>query len=93
MILNIFPKAACDPEIVPKDDHECNLEKNEKESEIRNLMWLSEPSLEIVYVSVFKEASKTLYLFFSLTRQAKSLKFILYRKYCLNFTGLVDPLF
>jgi hypothetical protein len=45
-----------------------------REGERRNRkMRLSEQSLEIVYVhvSVFKEASKTLYLFFSLTMQAK----------------------
>jgi hypothetical protein len=30
MTLKIFPKAACDPEIVPKDGHECKLEKIEK---------------------------------------------------------------
>ncbi len=44
----------------------------EQEDRNRHLERLSEQSLE--FVSVFKEANRNLYLFFSATRQAKILK-------------------
>jgi hypothetical protein len=58
----------------------------DKESRIRNLMWLSEQSLELV--NVFKEASCNLH-FFLFNKAGLNFKnhLCMYRKYLFNSTG------
>ena len=66
MILKIFRKPAMNVQYTGG-----NRPKRVKESWNTNLVWLSEQFLEVI--SVFKDASRNLYLFFSTTRKAKTI--------------------
>ncbi len=60
MTLKVVPKASCDPENWAESPQGMYIGENrpmrEKDSLNRNLMWLSEQTLELV--RIFKEASR-----------------------------------
>jgi hypothetical protein len=58
--------------VLPKAGHECTLEKIDQRQSERNLMHLSEQSLEIVPVSVSKETSRMFISTFLNKRQANN---------------------